>query len=378
MTIYLDNSATTRQYDEVTDLMSDLMREDYGNPSSLHHMGVAAEGHLKKARRRLADAAGCSTDEIFFTSGGTESDNLALRGTAYARRRRGKKLVTTSVEHPAVLETFKALEKEGYDTEIVGVDGEGFVDLKQLEQAVDDETILVSIMHVNNEVGTIQPLAEAAGMKRNAYLHSDCVQSFGKMAVPAGVVDLASFSAHKIHGPKGVGALYVRKGINMIPQQTGGGQEREMRSGTENVPGIAGFGLAAETAYRDIEEETEKIAAMRDHLAQGIRDEIRDVRFNTPDHDTVCSILNVSFLGTRGEVILHTLEQSGIYVSTGSACSSRKPGSHVLSAMGLDSREIEGAIRFSLSRFNTMDEIEETVDALKKAVASFRRLGSFR
>lgn len=364
----------------MTNLMCRLMREDYGNPSSLHHMGLAAERHVKQARRSLARAVGCRAEEIVFTSCGTESDNLAIRGIAEARRRAGRRLVTTAIEHPAVLETFAALENEGYETCIVGVDKEGFVDPDRLAEAVDEETTLISVMHVNNEVGSIQPLAAVAEKKKNALLHSDCVQSLGKLPIPTEVLDLASFSAHKIHGPKGMGALCKAGSLHIIPQQTGGGQEKGLRSGTENVPGIAGFGLAASMAAESMDERCTQIAAMRDYLRRGILDEIPDVRINTPDHDAVCCILNVSFLGTRGEVILHTLEQQGIYVSTGSACSShaKTRGSHVLRAMGLSGEAIEGAIRFSLSAYNTKEDIEQTVDALKKAVHRFRHLGGFR
>ena len=262
----------------------------------------------------------------------------------------------------------------------MGIDKEGFVDPDRLAEAVDEETTLISVMHVNNEVGSIQPLAAVAEKKKNALLHSDCVQSLGKLPIPTEVLDLASFSAHKIHGPKGMGALYKAGSLHIIPQQTGGGQEKGLRSGTENVPGIAGFGLAASMAAESMDERCTQIAAMRDYLRRGILDEIPDVRINTPDHDAVCCILNVSFLGTRGEVILHTLEQQGIYVSTGSACSShaKTRGSHVLRAMGLSGEAIEGAIRFSLSAYNTKEDIEQTVDALKKAVHRFRHLGGFR
>ncbi len=386
MTIYLDNSATTRQHNQVTETMIQVMKKEYGNPSSLHRMGLAAEKLVKKGRGQVAQAIGAMAEEIIFTGGGTESDNMAIRGIAHKRHRKGRHLITTTIEHPAVVETFCNLEKEGFDVSYIPVDQEGFVDLQQLAQAITEETMLISVMNVNNEVGTIQPLEKIAALKgkqgdtiKNDFVfHSDCVQSLGKLHIPTGCLDLASFSGHKIHGPKGVGALYKKKSVGLVPEQTGGGQENAFRPGTENVPGIVGFGLAAEMAEKSLQQRTDTIRAMRDALRQGIIDEIPDVKINTPEHDTVCCLLNVSFLGTRGEVLLHTLEQSGIFVSTGSACSSKKPGSHVLSAMGCSAKEVEGAIRFSLSMYNTMEEMEEVIDKTKKAVATFRRLGTFR
>ena len=390
--VYLDNSATTRQYDQVTDVMAEAMRETYGNPSSLHMLGVEAEKKVRASRKILASAIGASEEEFFFTSGGTESDNTVLFGVAEARKRTGKKIITTAVEHPAVLEPAKKLEAMGFTVEYIGVDRNCHLNMDQLASGIDDETILISVMGVNNEAGTILPIGEIAALKdqhnrkhkTDILLHSDAVQAFGKVPVDLkGAykgVDFLSVSGHKIHGPKGIGGLYIRKGIHLPPFLSGGGQERHMRSGTENTPGIVGFGKAAEMGMADFAGRTEAMKKARTRLLEGLLAEIPDIRINSPQDETASpSVLNVSFLGTRGEVLLHTLEQEGIFVSTGSACSSNKKGrSHVLTAMGLSDKEIEGAIRFSFSEENTLEEMDYTVEKVKAAVTRFRRLGSFR
>ena len=378
MFVYLDNSATTRQYDEVTRQMKEAMDEFYGNPSSLHSMGLASEKKMRKARQTLAGALGAGEDEIIFTSGGTESDNMALYGIAHGRRREGRRIITSEVEHPAVLETCRALEREGFDVTYIGVDDKCRLDMERLKDAIHSDTTLISIMAVNNEVGTIMPTAEIGRMKGKAAFHIDAVQGFGKVDLKNTGADLLSVSAHKIHGPKGIGALYVKKGTKLPPLIVGGGQERHMRSGTENVPAIIGFGAACQIAVDDFDGRMERMAAARNYLLAGIEDQIGDIRVNSPQ-DGAASILNISFLGTRGEVLLHTLEQDQIYVSTGSACSSnKKGGSHVLAAMGLSDKEIEGAIRFSFNEFNTISEMDYVIDKVKAAVTRFRRLGSFR
>ncbi len=409
--IYLDNSATTRQYDEVTDVMVRAMKEGYGNPSSLYQLGVDAEKTVKAARRQVLEAAGFAAGagagswDVVFTSGGTESDNMAIFGAARALRRQGNRIVTTAVEHPAVLECCKSLEAEGFEVIRVGVDSSCTPDLQQLADAVNERTILVSVMHVNNEVGTVMPVDAVKDiMKKNkapGLFHCDAVQSFGKMPLPADA-DLISVSGHKIHGPKGSGALLISKGrtasgksINLPAFIVGGGQESGRRSGTENVPAIVGLGCAAQIAAADGATGSQnaggsylsmsQMAEMRQRLIDGLCAEIKDIHINSPleaglTPGQCCpSVLNVNFTGTRGEVILHTLEQEGIYVSTGSACSSNKKGqSHVLGAMGQSSRDIEGAIRFSIGRLNSPDEVDETVRAVAAAVARFRKLGSFR
>ena len=392
MLVYLDNSATTRQYDEVTDLIADISRNCYGNPSSLHGLGLEAEKALKEGKKRIASAFSCSPDEIIITSCGTESDNTALMGIMKSPRKGGKRIITTAVEHPAILEPAAELERRGFEVVRLSVDRNCRIDLDELKEALNEDTFLISVMAVNNEVGIVMPIREIGEMKKEynkahgtkILLHTDAVQALGKISLDTKKefkdVDMISVSAHKIHGPKGIGALYVKKGVNLKPFVLGGGQERGMRSGTENVPYIGGFGLACEMAVKNLNERTGRIREMRDHLRDSILNHIGDCVINSPD-DGVCSVLNVSFPGTRGEVILHRLEQEGIYVSTGSACSSNhktSKGSHVLNAMGLKPKEIEGALRFSLSEFNTMEEMDYTVDKLKAAVEGFRRLGSFR
>lgn len=395
--IYLDNSATTRQYDEVTEMMTKYMQEDFGNPSSLHSLGVHGERGIKMARKQLAQSLNCSEIEIAFTSGGTESDNLALFGICQMRKRRGTKVITSQIEHPAVLESCKKLESMGFQVEYLPVDSNGVVDLDKLEEAIDEKTILISIMAVNNETGTIEPLEEINRIRRAAekrfgtdiLFHTDAVQAYGKQKTnfkDLGV-DVISISGHKIHGPKGIGAIYIRKGLKLEPHIFGGGQENGVRSGTENVPAIVGFGKAVEINRSTIQERIKSLWALRQHLLEGIQRDIEHVKLNGfascigLGGEELCNpaILNVSFLNVRGEVLLHTLEQDGIYVSTGSACASNKKGqSHVLKAMGISDKEIEGAIRFSFSEFNTMEEMDFVLEKLKNAVCKFRKLGSFR
>lgn len=386
--IYLDNSATTKQHKAVTEIMIKHMEETFGNPSSLYQLGVDSEKSIKAARKQLTQAFGMPEGSVTFTSGGTEADNMAIFGAAKALRRSGNKIVTSQVEHPAVLDCCKRLESEGFKVERIGVNNKCRLDMEHLKRAIDEETILVTLMHVNNETGTVMPVDQVKEiMKANGapgVFHCDAVQSFGKLAMPS-QADMISVSGHKIHGPKGSGALYVRKGVNLPALIEGGGQEGGRRSGTENVAGIAGLGLAAEMAYGDRTAEMKRITEMRQMLIDGFKTNIKDIIINSPEEAGIqsglcCpSVLNVTFMGTRGEVLLHTLEQSEVYVSTGSACSSNKKGqSHVLKAMGLKDKEIEGTLRFSLGRFNTVEEMEITVDKVASAVKRFRRLGSFR
>ena len=404
--IYLDNSATTRQYDEVTETMVRAMKEDYGNPSSLYQLGVDAEKALKAARRQVLEAAGggfgADSWDVVFTSGGTEADNMAIFGAARTLKRMGNRIVTTAVEHPAVLECCKSLEAEGFEVVRVGVGRDCLLLIDEMRAAINDRTILVSMMHVNNEVGTVMPVGLIREiMEQNGapgLYHCDAVQSFGKMPLPADA-DLISISGHKIHGSKGSGALLISKGrsvsgksIHLPALLQGGGQESGLRSGTENVPAIVGLGRAAQIAAADGQNGAgegyltmAEIAGMRQKLMDGLCSKIDDIEINSPfEAGTITgkccpSILNVNFKGTRGEVILHTLEQDGICVSTGSACSSNKKGqSHVLEAMGRSSKDIEGAIRFSIGRLNSPEEVDTVVDAVAAAVKRFRRLGSFR
>ena len=393
--IYLDNNATTRQYDEVTELMYKVAKDNFGNPSSLHTLGFEAGNLLYDARRQVEDLLPPS-GHIVFTSGGTESDNMALLSSARKMRRRGNKIITTKVEHPAVLETCKRLKDQGFDILYLDVDVDGYVEEQALKAALDENTIIVSIMSVNNEVGTIMPVAHIGRIVRDfnrqhgteIIFHTDAVQAFGKLAMDDLDADLISASGHKFHGPKGTGFLYIKKRHQLPPFITGGGQEGGLRSSTENTPGIAGLGLAASMSC---DKQTMKISEMgivNNYLLNGLRTEIKDIMVNGPeelgynmlDQGKRCpSVLNISFEGTRGEVLLHTLEQDGIYVSTGSACSSHKTGdSHVLSAMSMNHKEIEGALRFSFSEFNTVEEMDYVIERVKTAVERFRRLGSFR
>ena len=375
--IYLDNSATTRAYVGAADAVRRMMLDNYGNPSSLHSAGFAAEKELKNARKILADHFGVTPKEVIFTSGGTEGDNMAIRGAYNAMKRRSSRIITTEIEHPAVLETVKKLEREGAEVVYIGVDRDSRLDTERLAEEAAKGAAVISIMAVNNETGAKMPICRAAEVKGSAILHCDAVQALGKEDLKRLPADLISVSSHKIHGPKGVGALVIRKGTRIDEMISGGGQEQGLRSGTENMPGICGFA----EAVRITEEDSglrERIASLRKLLLDGIKDSIEDVRVNSPE-DGCPAILNVSFLGTRGEVILHKLETEGICVSTGSACSAgKKGGSHVLRAMGLTDEEVEGAIRFSFGAFNTEAEIPVVLDRLGKAVKGFRKLGSFR
>ena len=378
MDVYLDNSATTMPYEEVTRKVTEMMTSFWGNPSALYAGGIKAEREIRRARQSVADLLGASADEIFFTSGGTESDNTAIFGVYEALRRSGAGIITTEVEHPAVLEAIKRLAERGADVTYLPVDGDCRISLADLEAAVTDDTVLISIMAVNNETGTVMPVADVAALKRNAYFHVDAVQAFGKLDISGTGADMMSVSAHKIHGPKGVGALLVKKGLRLMPFLYGGGQERGMRSGTENTSGIAGFGRACEIAGENFDVNAAAVSRLNAMLRQGLKDSISDIRINSPE-DACPSVLNVSFLGTRGEVILHKLERDGIMVLTGSVCLfGKKGGSHVLKAMGLSRSEVESAVRFSFGTMNSEEEIEYTIDRTKAAVESFRCLGSFR
>lgn len=402
MFVYLDNSATTKQYDQVTERMTRFMNEDFGNPSSLHRMGVTAERAVKEARQAVASSLYVSDEEIYFTGSGTEADNMAIFGAYHARKRRGNKIITSEVEHPAVIEACKRLEAAGVQVVYIGCDGKGLIDMKKLEESLDDSTILVTIMAVNNELGTVEPIEEIGDLvksKGDILFHTDAVQAYGKveMAPDKWKADLMTVSGHKIHGPKGIGAIYIKKGVHTEPLIFGGGQEKGIRSGTENTPGIAGFGLAAEIMHGNLNNRIRTMEKVRGYLLEGIKAEIPDIRINSPE--TVFNseksagkqdaqsrqadgrialsspgILNVSFLGCRGEVLLHFLEQRDIYVSTGAACSSRKKGSRVLAAAGLAAPVIDSAIRFSFSEFNTIEQMDYVLVELKKAVSSMRRL----
>lgn len=385
MEVYFDNSATTRTFPEVAELMTRIMCEDYGNPSSLHMKGVQAEQYVRYAKETLAKILKVNEKEIFFTSGGTESDNLALIGCALANARRGKHLITTQVEHPAILQTMRYLEGLGYRVTYLPVDGCGRIHLEDLHRAMTPETILVSIMHTNNEVGALQPVAEAGAlikkMNSDTLFHVDAVQGFGKARIyPRKMnIDLLSVSGHKIHGPKGVGLLYINEKVKIQPISFGGGQQMNMRSGTENVPGIAGLAKAAELLYSCFDEDIAQIWECKRRFIEGVR-RIDNVVINglLPEEPlgggTAPHIVSVSFKGVRSEVLLHTLEERGIYVSAGSACSAHKPQpSATLKAMGADKDVLESTIRFSFSVYTTPEEIDECLQVLYDKIPMLRK-----
>lgn len=382
MECYLDNSATTRCLDSAAALMAGILCTDYGNPSSLHHKGVQAEEYVRHAREVIAKTLKVTPKEIFFTSGGTESDNLALRGAAYANARQGKHLITTSIEHPAILNTMQYLEQQGFEVTYLPVDENGKIRLSDLEAAIRPDTILVSIMHTNNEIGALEPIAEAGELiKRvnpNTLFHVDAVQGYGKAKIlPKRMkVDMLSVSGHKIHGPKGIGFLYVGDRVKIRPIVFGGGQERGLRSGTENVPAIAGMGKAAEEMYQNLDTDLDRMYALKQRLADGIS-MMENVRINgLCGRDSAPHVLSVSFAGVRSEVLLHALEEREIYVSAGSACASNHPdtaGSATLRAIGLPKELLNSTIRFSLSVFTTEEEIDYTVQVLHELVPMLRR-----
>ena len=380
MEVYLDNSATTRCYDDVARLMMKIMCEDYGNPSSMHMKGVQAEQYVRRAREILAKNLKVNEKEILFTSGGTESDNLALMGTAYANMRAGRHLITTKIEHPAVLQTMQYLEDQGFSVTYLPVDENGRIRLRDLERAMTPQTILVSIMHTNNEIGALQPVAEAGElikrMNPGTVFHVDAVQGFGKFRIfPKRMhIDLLSVSGHKIHGPKGAGFLYINEKIKIRPILFGGGQQKNMRSGTENVPGVAGLARAVEEIYANLDEEVERLYTLKQRFIDGVLN-LENVRINgLTGRESAPHIVSVSVPGVRSEVLLHALEDRGIYVSAGSACSSNKPmPSATLKAIGVRKELLESTIRFSFSVFTTQEEIDYTIQALYEMVPMLRR-----
>lgn len=372
--IYLDNSATTRPFDEVIEYIGEISKNIYGNPSSLHTKGIEAEKLVRKARESIAGTLGVDSKEIYFTSGGTESNNLAIRGFLEANPRKGNHIITTTIEHPSVLEVFKYLAAKGYNVDYIDVDAKGVINLEQLRAKISKETALISMIYVNNEIGAVQPMEEIVRIKnsinRDTAIHLDAVQAYGKLPItPQKMgVDMMSVSSHKIHGPKGVGALYVGKPVKIKPIVFGGGQETLLRSGTENVPGICGFGLAAETIFKNLTQNHEKVAGLRQLFIKKLEEEMEDYRVLSSE-ESLPYIVNISFANLKSEVLLHHLEEKNIFVSTGSACSSRKNiHSHVLRAIGLEGKYIDGAIRFSFSAWNTENDIEKTVEVLKEIV----------
>ena len=379
--IYLDNAATTRPYDEVAQVVSDTMLYTYGNPSSLHKKGMDAENILKEASQFFARQMGALPEEIIYTSGGTESNNTALIGAAMAYKRQGNKIITSAIEHPSVREVFRYLEEQGFEVVTIGVNEKGEILLDELREAIDEQTLLVSIMHVNNEIGTIQPIEQIGQLikerNKETLFHVDAVQSFGKIPVHVkrAKIDFLSCSAHKFYGPRGVGILYKNKSVRMQSLVYGGGQQKNIRSGTENVPGIAGTLKAAQITFAHQKEMLEHMKACKTYLAEAILSEIPDTWLNGPSiEEGAPYILNIGFMDVRSEVLLHVLENEGIYVSSGSACSShKKEKDGVLVAIGNKQAQLDHAIRFSFAHDTQIEDLKKVVDVLKVQVPLLRR-----
>ncbi|MBQ9610457.1 MAG: cysteine desulfurase [Lachnospiraceae bacterium] len=380
MEVYYDNAATTKIIPEVREIMLKTLDMDYGNPSSMHTKGIDAERYIRYAREVISKSLKCSANEIIFTSGGTEANNLALLGICEAKRRTGDHIITTSIEHASVYNPVLRLEELGYRVSFLGVDKNGIVDIEQLKHELCDDTILVSIMAVNNEIGSVQPLSEISDIiheynlshKSNIAFHVDAVQAFGKYRLyPSRIgIDAMSISGHKIHGPKGSGALYVRNGVKIKPIIYGGGQEKSIRSGTENVTAIAGLGKAAEVAYDRLDDNVSVMKNIKDTFVQKAL-EIDGVVNNSGNASHISSL---SFEGVRSEVLLHALEDRGIYVSAGSACSSNHPAvSNVLKAIGMDEGLLDSTLRFSFCEYNTVAEVEYTIGVLKDVLPMLRK-----
>ena len=380
MEVYFDNAATTKIIPEVREIMLKTMDEDYGNPSSMHLKGVEAENYVRNARNSIAKQLKCESKEIIFTSGGTESNNLALLGLALANKRAGNHIITTGIEHASVYNPVLYLQELGFEVTFLKVDAHGKVDLDHLRESLRDDTILVSTMAVNNEIGTVEPIEEIAAIikqynkeqDRQILYHVDAIQAFGKRVIyPKRVgIDAMSMSGHKIHGPKGSGAVFVDSKVKIKPVLYGGGQEKGMRSGTENTAAIAGMGKATEIMYARLEDNNEKMQAVKDALIAGAT-KIEGVTDNSGESPHIASL---SFRGVRSEVLLHALEDKGIYVSAGSACSSNHPAiSGVLRAIGLDKDLLESTLRFSFCEYNTVEEAEYTVKVLQDILPVLRK-----
>lgn len=380
MEAYFDNSATTRVLDSVKDIVVKTMTEDYGNPAAKHRKGMEAEQYIREARKIIADSMKVQEKEILFTSGGSESNNMALIGTAWANQRAGKHIISTAIEHPSVYNPLGVLEELGFEVTILPVDHDGHISLKELEEAIRPDTILVSTMYVNNEVGAVEPVEEISRVIKaknpSALYHVDAIQAYGKYVIRPKKqgIDLLSVSSHKIHGPKGVGFLYIRSGVKIKPLIYGGGQQAGMRSGTENVPGVAGFGAAVKEMYTDHAEKIQKLIGLKDYMTDRLG-EIEGTVINSKKGEASApQIVSVSFEGVRSEVLLHALEDKGIYVSSGSACSSNHPGiSGTLKGIGVAQKLLNSTIRISFGIFNTKEEVDYTIDVLKELVPVLRR-----
>lgn len=380
MEAYLDNSATTCCSKAATDKMVELLTMDYGNPSSMHMKGVIAEKYITEAKKVIAKTLKIEEKELIFTSGGTESNNLAIIGSALANRRAGEHVITTKIEHPSVTNPFVWLSENGFEVTYLGVDAYGQIDLEELKAAIRPDTILVSIMQVNNEIGALQPIEAAAKVIKTVnpktLFHVDAIQSYGKMLIypKKWGVDMLSVSGHKIHGPKGSGFLFVKDKTKLKPLIHGGGQQKGMRSGTENVPAIAGLGVAAEEMYRNLEANREHLFALRDYFIEEV-EKIDGVTVNgRKDHETAPHIVSVSIAGVRAEVILHTLEDKNIYVSAGSACSSNKPAvSSTLQSIGLKKELLDSTVRFSFSVHTVKEELDYALEVMRETIPMLQR-----
>lgn len=381
MEAYLDNSATTRVAAEAADIMYEVMTKDYGNPSSMHQKGVDAEKYLKQAKKIFADIMRVSEKEIYFTSGGTESDNTAVLGTVLANKRRGRHIITSCIEHPAILEPYKFLEEQGFEVTYLPVNSSGQVEAETLKSALRDDTILVSIMYVNNEIGSvnnIEMLGKIIKEFNDAIIfHVDAVQAFGKYRIYPykEKIDLLSISSHKIHGPKGAGVLFIREKTRIKPIVFGGGQQKNMRSGTENVPGIAGMAKAADILYKNFDSDIEKMYGLKEFFVDEVKKIEGAIVNGIYDRNSAPHVVSVSFEGiTRSEVLLHALEEKGIFVSSGSACASNHPAlSGTLQAIGVRRELLTSTLRFSFSVFTTKDELEYTIAALKELLPVLRK-----
>lgn len=380
MEAYFDNSATTKVLDSVKDIVVKTMTEDYGNPAAKHRKGMEAEQYIRDARKIIADTMKVQEKEILFTSGGSESNNMALIGAAWANQRAGKHIISTSIEHPSVYNPLGVLEELGFEVTILPVDHDGHISLKELEEAIRPDTILVSTMYVNNEVGAVEPVEEISKIIKaknpSTLYHVDAIQAYGKYVIRPKKqgIDLLSVSSHKIHGPKGVGFLYIRNGVKIKTLIYGGGQQAGMRSGTENVPGVAGFGAAAKEMYTNHAEKVQKLIELKDYMTDRLG-EIEGTVINSKKGEASApQIVSVSFEGVRSEVLLHALEDKGVYVSSGSACSSNHPGiSGTLKGIGVAQKLLDSTIRMSFGMFNTKEEVDYTIDVLKELVPVLRR-----
>ena len=383
MRVYLDNAATTRPYDEVIDIINEYNTEHYGNASSLHSFGREARKGIEWAREEIASLINASAREILFTSGATESDNWAITGAAYHNIKKGKHIITSAIEHHAVLHTCKQLEKEGFEVTYLPVDSEGNINLRDLKDAIREDTILISIMAANNEIGTIEPIKEIGEIarKKGILFHTDAVQAIGKMDIDVEKmnIDMLSMSAHKIHGPKGIGFLYINKKVRIDVFMQGGGQERALRAGTYNAPCIAGMGKAVEITKANMEKNIPYMKELRDYFIDEILKDVPDTILNGSREKRLCNNINFTFKGIEGEALLYALDLKGIACSTGSACTADSGSeSHVIDALGDNNKfEIGASVRFSLSEFNTKEELNYTAAVLKDTINKLRKLSPF-